>query len=120
MADVARLAVLFIVVIDPFAAAIGAATLTGARDDRSRRALALGGAVVALALLEVVIGIADPLLDALHISDPAAELAAGMVVLVPALDLSTIPVPTPTTVILGLDPRTQGRLCRLRGGSLSV
>jgi multiple antibiotic resistance protein len=87
LADVARLAVLFVVVIDPFAAAIGASTLAGARNDRTRRAIALGGAVVALALLEVVIGLADPLLDALHISDPAAELAAGMVVVVPALDL---------------------------------
>ena len=45
------------------------------------------GCAIAFVVLAGAALLADPLLDALHISAPAAELAAGLVVLVPALDL---------------------------------
>ena len=45
------------------------------------------GSAIAFVVLAGAALVADPLLDALHISAPAAELAAGLVVLVPALDL---------------------------------
>ena len=46
-----------------------------------------GGALIAFAVLAGLALLADPLLDALDISAPAALLAAGLVVMVPALDL---------------------------------
>ena len=45
------------------------------------------GGVVAFAALALVAGLADPILDWLRISSGAAELAAGLVVIVPTLDL---------------------------------
>jgi multiple antibiotic resistance protein len=87
LSDVVRLAVLVVVVIDPIAATIGAADLATDRPARDRATIALGGGVVAFAVLTVAAVLADPLLDALDLSPPAAQLAAGIVIMVPALDL---------------------------------
>jgi multiple antibiotic resistance protein len=85
--DAVRLAIFVLVVIDPIAAVIGAADLSVDRTARDRTTIVLGGGAVAFLVLAVAALLADPILDALHISTPAAELAAGLVVLVPALDL---------------------------------
>jgi multiple antibiotic resistance protein len=87
VADVLRTAVLLVVLFEPVSAAIGLRDLTRARTERARRTVVGAGAVVALAVLAALALIADPLLDALDISDPAAALAAGLVVTVLALDL---------------------------------
>jgi multiple antibiotic resistance protein len=87
MPDALRLAILLLVLLDPVSAAIGASTLATSRSEPDRRVVVGGGALVVFALLAVVASIADRLLGALHISDPAAELAAGLVVLVLVLDL---------------------------------
>ena len=87
MADLIRLAVFLVVVIDPISATIGAAALASGRSDRERVVIVAGGAAVAGALLAALALVADPVLDALDISSGAALLAAGIIVLVPALDL---------------------------------
>jgi multiple antibiotic resistance protein len=87
MGDVIRLSVLLLVVLDPISAAIGAATLSSSRSVAARATIVVGGSVVAFGALAAVALVADPLLDALDISASAAQLAAGLVVLVPAVDL---------------------------------
>jgi multiple antibiotic resistance protein len=87
MRDGLRIAVFVFVLLDPTAAAIGAATLAEGRSRRARTAIVVGGGGVAFAVLALVAGVADPVLDWLRISPGAAELAAGIVVIVPALDL---------------------------------
>jgi multiple antibiotic resistance protein len=87
MRDALRLAVFVFVLLDPTAAAIGAATLAKGRRRRARTAIVVAGGSVAFAVLALVAVLADPVLDWLRISPGAAELAAGLVVIVPALDL---------------------------------
>jgi multiple antibiotic resistance protein len=87
MDDLLRLSVLLVVLLDPLTAAIGAAVLASSRPSAARVMLVVGGSVVAVAVLAAVALVADPLLDALDISAEAAQLAAGLVVLVPAIDL---------------------------------
>ena len=85
--DVLRLAITILVVIDPISAVIGASDVATDRPARDRSIIVLVGSAIAFVVLAAAALLADPLLDALHISAPAAELAAGLVVLVPALDL---------------------------------
>ncbi len=87
MNDALRIAVFVFVLLDPTAAAIGVATLAEGRTHRERITIALMGGVVAFAVLALIAGVADPILDWLRVSPGAAELAAGIVVIVPALDL---------------------------------
>jgi multiple antibiotic resistance protein len=87
MNDALRIAVFVFVLLDPTAAAIGIATLAEGRARRDRALIVVVGGVVAFAVLALVAGVADPILDWLRISPGAAELAAGLVVIVPTLDL---------------------------------
>jgi multiple antibiotic resistance protein len=85
--DVLRIAALLFVLLDPISAAVGAQALGASREESERRVIVGAGALMTFVVLAVAAVIADPLLDALHISDAAAELAAGLVVVVVALDL---------------------------------
>jgi multiple antibiotic resistance protein len=87
LGDVVRLAIVILVVIDPISAVIGASDVATDRPARDRSIIVGLGSAIAFVVLAGAALLADPLLDALHISPPAAELAAGLVVLVPALDL---------------------------------
>ncbi len=87
MKDGLRLAVFLFVLLDPTVAAIGVGTLAEGRTRGDRSVIVVAGGVVAFAVLALVAGVADPVLDWLRISAGAAELAAGIVVIVPALDL---------------------------------
>jgi multiple antibiotic resistance protein len=85
--DALRVAVLLFVLVDPISAAVGAHALSTARPETERRMIVGTGAIASFGVLAIAAAVADPLLDALHISDAAAELAAGLVVVVVALDL---------------------------------
>jgi small neutral amino acid transporter SnatA (MarC family) len=87
VADILRTAVLLVALLDVVSAAIGLRELAGTRPERERRAVAGAGGAIAFALLTALAIVAEPLLDTLDISDPAAALAAGLVVTVLALDL---------------------------------
>ena len=103
------LAVLVLVVLDPLTTTIAAAVLSG--NPRSRATVVTVGIVLAAVLLGGAALVADPLLDWLDISDPAAALAAGIVVAVPALELlwrgpegRVRPVPDAPPIRLGAFP----------------
>ncbi len=87
MSDWLRLAVVLLVIVDPLTAAVAGATLTADRDGRARSIVFATGTVVALAVVVVTAWLADPMLDALEVSVGAAQLAAGIVLLVPAVEL---------------------------------
>jgi multiple antibiotic resistance protein len=115
MSDLLRIALFVLVVLDPVSAAIGASTLATGRNveqyERARLTIVATGAVVAFTVLAIAAALADPLLDALDISTGAAQLTAGMVVLVPALDLlwqgpaeRVRPLPSASAVRVGVFP----------------
>jgi multiple antibiotic resistance protein len=87
VSDLLRLAVLIAVLVDPISAAVGASALAAGRGPRARAVIVGAGAAVAAAVLGALALSADPVLDWLDISPGAAQLAAGIVVLLPALDL---------------------------------
>jgi multiple antibiotic resistance protein len=81
-----RVAVVVFVLLDPVRAAVACAALTAPRGPRDRAVLAAVAAGVAALVLAGGAALADPLLDWLDVSTPAAQLAAGIVALVPALE----------------------------------
>jgi len=81
MSDTVRTVVFVVIAVDAFGAAMVAARL---RHAARRVGVAL---VIASALLFAASVVGPSLLDALDISDEAAEIAAGVVLLVPALTL---------------------------------
>jgi multiple antibiotic resistance protein len=87
VSDALRIAIFVIIVVDPIAAAVGASALARRRPARDRGVVVGLGTAVAAVVLAAVALLAEPLLDALDISAGAAQLAAGIVVLLPALDL---------------------------------
>jgi multiple antibiotic resistance protein len=87
MSDVLRITALLFVLVDPISATVGARALSTSRPETDRRAILGLGALATFAVLAIAAAVADPVLDALDISDAAAELAAGLVVVVVALDL---------------------------------
>ena len=87
MSDLAQLTIFIALLLDPLASAIAVSVLATDRPSSERSVLVGAGALIAFAVLGGLALLADPVLDALDISPPAALLAAGLVVCVPALDL---------------------------------
>jgi small neutral amino acid transporter SnatA (MarC family) len=85
--DLLQLTIFIALLLDPLASSIAARVLASDRPPRDASVIIAGGALIAFAVLAGLALLADPLLDALDISAPAALLAAGLVVMVPALDL---------------------------------
>ena len=84
MDDLVPIAAGLTILLDPIATQIAAATL--ARESGARRTIVGIGVLVGGGLLALISLLASAILDLLNISPPAAQLAAGIVVLVPALD----------------------------------
>lgn len=85
--NVLALALMVLVVLDPVVASVAASTLAPGEARASGRVTIVGTAVaVAAVLLGVAVLAAEPVLDWLDVSAPAALLAAGIVVLVPAVE----------------------------------
>ena len=86
--DALRLAAFIFVLLDPTAAAIGVAALADERRaPRTGSRSSSWAAASRSPCSRWSPGVADPILDWLRISSGAAELAAGLVVIVPTLDL---------------------------------
>lgn len=84
---VLALALMVLVVLDPVAASVAASTLAPGDARAAGRVKIVGAAVaVAAVLLGTAALAAEPVLDWLDVSVPAALLAAGIVVLVPAVE----------------------------------
>jgi hypothetical protein len=85
--NVLALALMVLVVLDPVAASVAASTLAPGSARAAGRVTIVGAAVaVAAVLLGTAALAAEPVLDWLDVSVPAALLAAGIVVLVPAVE----------------------------------
>lgn len=81
------LALMVLVVLDPVVASVAASTLAPTGTRATTRVTTVGAAVaVAAVLLGTAVLAADAVLDWLDVSAPAALLAAGIVVLVPAVE----------------------------------
>jgi len=87
MTDVVRVAVLVLVVVNPVSAALAIRTATEQQAARTRVVALSVAAGVAAVVLGALALAADEILDALDLSVASAELGAGVVLLVPALEL---------------------------------
>lgn len=87
MTDLLRLTVLLLVVVNPVSVALAARTASEGQTQSQRLTMLATATAVGIAVLGGAALTSGTILDALEISPPAAQLAAGIVLLVPTFEL---------------------------------